>query len=268
MLKKIGIAALAVVAGLFILNSTHLGGYAKTAWKKAKTAAKQQVPLEFQLENLRNEAGQLVPDMKNQLGKLAEETVAVQNLREKIVVTRTNLDKQKENIRTMKDDLKRGDVKVVYDNRPYSAERVRHKLALDLVACQNLESELKSQEKLLELREQALEADRQKLASMRSQKEQVEVEIAQMDADLRTLRLTQTRSSFEVDDSRLAHIKNSLADIRNQMKVEQTRNELIGEFSNDIIPVEKKAKTTEQLIREVEAFLNGAKSDSELADKR
>src|SRR5438477_12911897 len=111
MLKKIGFAALAVVAGLFILNSTHLGSYAKTAWHKVKKTAKGQVPLEFQLESARNEIAQLIPDMRSNIDNIARETIAVGRLREGIAVTKANLADQKTRIYTMKEDLKKGDVK-------------------------------------------------------------------------------------------------------------------------------------------------------------
>src|SRR5438128_3677080 len=114
MLKKIGFAALAVVAGLFILNSTHLGSYAKTAWHKVKKTAKGQVPLEFQLESARHEIAQLIPDMRKHIDGIAQEMRAVQRLKEDITVTKANLDEQKKLIYAMKEDLKKGEVKIFY----------------------------------------------------------------------------------------------------------------------------------------------------------
>ena len=255
MFKKLVIAGLAVAAGLFVLRSTHLGAYARTAWGKVKTSAQKQVPLEFQLDTLRNEAAHLIPDMRKNISAIATETVAVQQLREDIVVVQTNLDKQHDKVRVMKEDLKSGATHVVYDGRKYSADRVRDRLARDLDGCKRCSDELKAKEKLLQAREQALEAEKEKLASVRLQKEQIDVQIAQLEAEVKAMRVVQTKSTFQLDDSRLARIKAGIADIRSQMRVEQTENEFLAAFDNSDIPVEKKAKTKDQLIKEAEDYL-------------
>jgi len=264
MCKKIGLAAIAVVAGLFILNSTHLGSYARTAFHKVRTAAKKQVPLEFQLESIRTEAAQLIPDMRKNLSLIAHETVAVQNLRDEIHDIQANLDKQKDHVRAMRDDLKSGDQKVVYNNRPISADRLREKLATQLNQTKRCQESLEAKTALLEAREKSLDTAREQLASMKAQKEQMEVQIAQIEAELKTLRLAQTRSSFQLDDSRLSRIKGALADVRNQMKVQQTEAVLLGEWDNETIPSQKKAPSNAQLMKEVDEFLGGSPIDEKV----
>jgi hypothetical protein len=270
MLKKIAFAAVAVVAGLFILNSTHMGSYARTAWHKAKKAAKCQVPLEFQLESARNEIAQLIPDMNRHIDVIAQETQAVRRLRDDITLTRANLAEQKRNLLAMKDDLKKGDVKILYGDKFYSADRVSQKLSRDLAQCQRCEKELESREKMLEAKDAALDAAREQLASMKSEKAKLEVLVEQTEAELKTLRVAQTRSQFHLDDSRLSHIKQTLADIRDQMRAQQTASELRAEFLNDTIPVaqQKTVPSKDQLIKQVEAYLGDDKADSDVAAQK
>ena len=266
MLKRIAFAALAVVAGLFVLNSTHLGSYARTAWHKVKQSAKGQVPLEFQLESARNEIAQLIPDMKNHVQVVAQETEAVRRLKEDIAVTKAKLQEQRNRIYTMKEDLKKGDVKILYHDRFYSAERVKDRLARDLASCQRCEKQLDSREKMLDAKERALDAAREQLASMKSEKEKLEVLVETMEAELKNLRLAQTRSQFHLDDSRLSRIKATLDDIRDQMRVQQTATELNAEFINDSIPVDNKmTQSKEQVIKEAEAYLGEPKADNSVA---
>src|SRR3954453_1069268 len=101
MLKKLVFVAAAVVAGLFVLNTTNLGSYASTAWKKVRASCSKQVPLEFEIERVRNEIAKLSPDMKDHLRAIAEETVKVDNLRDEIASTRTQLAEQKKKILAM-----------------------------------------------------------------------------------------------------------------------------------------------------------------------
>jgi len=258
MIRKIAIASVAVVAGLFILNSTHLGSYARTAWKKVKATAKAQIPLENQLEVIRNEVSQFMPELRKQVSGLAAETVAVQGLRHEIVDIRTNLDKQRTKIVAMKDELRT--VKTGLEGRSSSGDRLRSRLERDVASYKRCADELKAKESLLEAKEQALEADKEKLANMRSQKEQWEVQIAQMETELKLLRTAQTKCAFQVDDSKFERIKGMLADVRNQINVQRTENDMWGAFVNDSPAVEPKAKSTAQVIKEAEEIL-GDSSD-------
>ena len=268
MFKKIAIAALAVAAGLFILNSTRFGSYAKTAWGKARACLERQVTPEFELDNLRRQVGELGPDMRKHINAIAAESVAVQNLKTEITQVRTNLERQKENIRVMNEDLKSGNQRIRYGDMTYSRERIKAKLARDLVSCKRCADELKAKEALLEAKEEALQSAKEQLESMKQQKEDLEVQIAQMEAELRAVRVAQTRSNFKLDDSRLGQIKESLKNLRTRIDTERKEAELMADFVKDI-PVEKKVKSAEDLSKEVEAFLSdSSKSDDKIADNK
>jgi chromosome segregation ATPase len=184
MFKKLVVAALAVVAGLFILNSTHLGGYVRTAIQKVRVAVKRQIPIEVQLEALRHEAAQLVPDMKEQVSALATKTVAVDRLRTQVKEIQASLDNKKGELRVMKDDLKSGAKFISYHSVSYPRDVIHNKLVRDLASYTRCASELEAKKKLLRAEEEALEHAREQLESMRSAKEQVEIEIAQLEAEL------------------------------------------------------------------------------------
>ncbi len=268
MFKKIAIAALAVAAGLFILNSTRFGSYAKTAWGKARACLERQVTPEFELDNLRRQVGELGPDMRKHFNAIASETVAVKNLKQEIKQVRDNLETQKDNIRVMNEDLKSGVQRIKYGEMYYSRDRIKAKLARDLVSCKRCADELKAKEALLEAKEEALQAAKEQLESIKQQKQDLEVQIAQMEAELKAVRLAQTRSNFRLDDSRLGQIKESLKNLRTRIDTERQEAELVAAYANEI-PVEKKVKSAEDLSKEVEAFLSdSSKSDDKIADNK
>jgi hypothetical protein len=206
--------------------------------------------------------------MRKHINAIAAETVAVENLKTDIDVVHRNLEKQKESIRVMNEDLKSGNQRIKYGDMTYSRERIKTKLARDLVSCKRCADELKAKEGLLEAKQEALQAAREQLASMQQQKEDLEVQIAQMEAELRAVRVAQTRSSFKLDDSRLGQIKESIKNLRTRIDTERKVAELEGEFARDI-PVEKKVKSAEELSKEVEAFLSDStKSDDKIAENK
>jgi chromosome segregation ATPase len=271
MLKKIGIASVVVVAGLVLFTTTSLGSYCKLAWKKARAGVSNQIPIEVEIERVRDEISQLGPDMNKNLNAIAQEMVAIENLREDIKQTRANLDGQKKNILTMREDLEnvkdRSETKFIdYGGKRYSAEKVRAKLARDWESYKQAEASLKAKEELLEAKEQSLAAAREQINAMKAKKEQLEVQVAQLEAELKTLRVAEARGSFKIDDSRLAHIESSLGEIRNRVKVAQNESVLKGEFQNDMIPVEKKVQTAD-VLKEIDGHFGKAEKKELTAEK-
>jgi chromosome segregation ATPase len=268
MFRKIGIAAVLVVTGLFVLNKAGLCSYGATAWQNVRSSLKKQVPLEFEIQRLHYEVNQLVPDMRRHVNHVAQEMVDLQTLREEVADARTNLAKQKSSIMAMTSDLEKGATAVIYGGREYSAERVREKLNRDFASYQRCEAEVKSKEQLVEAKERALDAEREQLTAIRGQKEELEVEIARMEAEVKTLRLVQTQSKYHYDDSGLARCKATLAEIKNRLKVEQKAVELSGQFANDAIPVETKTKSTRELTKEIQAYFNERPTDNKVVEKK
>lgn len=259
MLKKVGWAAVVLLGLGVVLGNTRLGSLACTSWQRVKTNAKQQVPVEFELERIRTEVAKLVPDMKKNLSAIAAEMVAIDALKEDIASTRTRLDQKKRAMLGLTEELENGKTQLVYGGRTYSRTRLEQQLTADLASYKRCESELKSKEQLLDAKEQSLEAARTQLAEMREQKRELEVQIAQLEAEVKTVRLAQSRCKIQMDDSRLAEIKESLAEVRTRLKVEKTTAELQGEFANDTIPYEKAPTPTTDVTKEVRSYFNTEK---------
>ncbi|MGE3809661.1 MAG: coiled-coil domain-containing protein, partial [Gemmataceae bacterium] len=240
MCKKFGILV-AIVAALVIgLRWTGAGSYTRTAFQKLQAQVKGQVPLEFEIARLQNEIKQVMPNMKKNLVAVAQETVAVENLKKEINVTKDNLAKQEAALRTMTQDLKNNSAFITYNGKTYSAERIQQKLARDFASYQVAEKELAAREQLLEAKERTLDAAREQLAVMKSQKQKLDLQVAQLEAELKHLRLTQSQSEFHFDDSQLSRCKELLGELRTRLDVEKTTMELEGQFANDFIKVEEK----------------------------
>jgi peptidoglycan hydrolase CwlO-like protein len=263
MFKKLGISVASVAVCLGLLHLAGLTSYTATAWSNVSKKMRGQVPIEFEIERLRHEVAQLVPDMKKHFNTIAEEMVAVENLQKEVTTTQANLKVQKQNILTMTKDLESGNRYIKYDGREYSAERIREKLTRDFATYKICETELKTKEQLLEAKLRSLEAAREQLASLKAQKQDLEIQVAQLEADLKTVRLAQTKNKFHLDDSQLARCKATLADIRDRLKVEKIVATEEGNMTGDPIPVDKKDVSTEDLVKKVRDHLD----KSDVADK-
>src|SRR5262249_8969561 len=160
LVKKVTLGAVIVAAGLMALSWAGLSSYPAAAFNKFRNAAKKQVPLEFDIERLRYQVTQLVPDIKKNISRIPQMTVAVYNLRGEIALAEENLVKQKENVLTMTRTLESGATTVSYRGRDISAERLKEKLNSEFTAYQHADAELKSKQKLLEAKERELDAAR------------------------------------------------------------------------------------------------------------
>jgi chromosome segregation ATPase len=257
MFKKLGFAALILAAGAFVWTQTSAGSYLNTIWERCRNKVAKQVSLEFEVERIRKEIDRIIPDMRKNLGVLAQEMVAVENLREEIASTKVNLAKQKVALKEMRELIQSDVSPVVFNGRAYSADRLRGMLASDLSACQRCEESLKHKENLLEAKERAIDAAKEQLGTIRSQKQELETQLAQLEAEIKTLRVAQARSKIQVDDSKLAQVKGAINDVRNRLRVEVREIELGGQFVSETIIGEQRARTNDEILRDVDQYLNG-----------
>src|SRR5262249_1711321 len=179
---------------------------------------------------------------------------------------RTKLDKEKDHIRAMAGELKSGTEYAVYNGHKYTSRQLSDRLSRELEVSQVMAKQLESKERLLESEEKALEAAKERLANMKNVKDQIDAEISRLQADVENLRLAQDRSKVQFDDSRLAHIKNLLNEVGTQVKVELKTLDYAQTYDFESPTVEKKAKTTAQLIKEADD-LTGDSDNGKVAGK-
>ncbi|HJT76423.1 MAG TPA: hypothetical protein VJ739_04405 [Gemmataceae bacterium] len=258
-MKKYALWALAVVAGLVVVG-TFWGSYVRTAWHRVAQNVKAQVPVEFEISRIRGELEQLGPDMRQNLDAVARETVDLQNMKQDIAECKARLEHQKKTILTMKADLETGSKTIVYGETPYPASRIRDKLSRDFEAYKAADRAVQVKEKLLEQKEKALAAHKDQIAQMSSVKDQLEVELARLEAEYQMVKVAETKSPVQFDGSRLANIKSSVKELGNRIKVMEEEQKLQAQFVKDpTIDVEQKAKAT-SVVKDVDDYF-GAKTD-------
>jgi chromosome segregation ATPase len=254
LVKKVAFGSLLVAGALMVLSWAGLSSYPATAFSKFRASLKQEVPPEFEIERLKHLIAQLTPDMKQNINRVARMKVAVDNLREDIDSTHARLKDKKDSILAMKQELSSNTTKVVFRGKTWSAERLQAKLDREFAAYKSAEAEVKAKEKLLDAKERELDAARQQLSEVRKIKQEMEAEVAQMEAELKTIRLSQTRSEFHFDNSTLSQCKQTLADLKNRLKVEKTALEMRAEYNEDPVPADKTIKSVKDLTSEIDSY--------------
>jgi phage shock protein A len=119
----------------------------------------------------------------------------------------------------LKGDL--GTVQPVYHyaGRKYSATQVKVDLANRFERYKTHDALLTNLRDMHAARRSSLDAARQKLEGMLVAKRQLEVDVEQLEANLKMVQVAQTLSEHNIDDSQLGRAKELIADIRTRLKV-------------------------------------------------
>jgi chromosome segregation ATPase len=255
MIKKVFLIGLLVAGALFVAKTTRLFSYASTLWCHVAQESKNQIPTRFEIDRVRHELKGMDREISNMLHPIAEHMAAIKRLKKDIKMARANLAGQKNNILTMTRDLEGNPTMLVYAGEEYSAERVRRKLQRDFDSYKRCEVQLKSQERLLDAKEQALAGAREQLSRLIEKKREYEIRLAQLEADEETLQIARIGSQLPFDESRASEIEAALAEIEHRQEVQRTELELKnGPLGSDMIPVQNHNRSNSVNVDEIRAY--------------
>jgi chromosome segregation ATPase len=261
MCKKLGVTALVIVAGLFVLHKLDLLGYITSAVKHARQDVSAKISPEMKLERLKDEIAKLGPEERKARSVIASEMVAVDKLKGQIAETKTNLDKRQAQLKDLRGELEKGTSFVTLDNQKIPREKVEASLARQWESFKTAKEALKSQEDLLKSREEALDLAKAKLDAMQDKRKEMEAKVEKMELDLRKLRLAQTRNDIAIDDTQMATVLKLSDEIETQIKTQQT--ELALQKGADTDEAVEKALAhkaqTDKAMKEMDEFFSGTK---------
>jgi chromosome segregation ATPase len=244
------------------------GSHISTAWHRLSHNVQRTVPPEFEIARIREQLDQIEPDIRHSLSGLAEESVAVDNLRGDIADAKVRLEKQKKVVLTMKADLETGAKNVSYRGINLTADELRDRLTQEFDSYKAAEKALNAKQDVLKAKEAGLNAAKAKISAMRTAKEQLEAELAKTEADLKMVQLKETESKFQIDDSRLSSIKQSMRNLKDRVASMEKERQLRIEFTHDEVvnQVEQKVKADE-VLKDIDAHFGHTADNNVAAEK-
>ena len=261
----IGVAVAAVLSTLAFGRDVF--SYVKTFGSSARAAIKAEVPIEFEIQRARDMVANLVPDIRQCMHVIAEEEVNVEHLSREVVRAEADMNKQKDEIQAHRRDVDQGRQTYQYASRTYTSHEVKRDLAARFERYKTAEATLASKRQILTAREKSVSAAREKLDGMLASKRDLEVQLENLDARLKTVQAAQTASSVQLDDSQLARAKKLISDLNKQLDVAQKMLDADGKFTG-LIPVDTVNAVPEDLSNQIdEYFGRGAKPAQTETDK-
>jgi tellurite resistance protein len=204
-------AAVAVLVGLLFGREGF--SHVKTSLGWVRQSVRESVPVEFEISRARQMIKDLDPEIHRNMHLIAKEEVDVKHLRDQLADADKQLVKNRSDIERLTRDLKEGDKHYVYCGKSYSAKQVESDLTRRFEQFKVKEATLGKLTQVLSARERGLDAGREKLKAMQAAKSQLEVDVANLEARQEMVKVAQTTSEFNFDDSRLARTKDLIKDI-------------------------------------------------------
>ena len=221
-LQKVGLGSVAALLLGFAVFGGDLFSYIGTGAGLVKDAAKDSVPIQFEIDRAKSVVAKLVPDIKTNMTAIAQEEVELAKLNDEIKIRTASLSEQKDEMLTLRSDLKSTkNVSFTYGGKTYTRGRVEADLASRLERYQVNEASLGSLSKMAAIRETSLATARQKLNAMLDQKRQLEVELESLASRLKMVDLVKTTSNYNFDESSLSHAKQVVAGLKGRLEVEE-----------------------------------------------
>jgi len=220
---------------LYLAFGSHAPSYVMTGFHKARNAAKASVPIQFEIENAKNEIAALEPAILNNREELARAEVDVEYLSRDVAATRDNLGKEKNKMVTLRDGISKGELKLA-GHVNYSEDEIKIELANKMDRYKRGLSILADKEVTLKARQKAVEAARMKLNEMAEMKRKLATQIESIQARLQMIEATQQQNEFNFDDSALSRAKQAVNELEKRLEVKARVAEMEGNLSGTILP--------------------------------
>jgi phage shock protein A len=246
MCKKLLIAVLAVVVGVGVVSSTRLGSHIRLWWSKSSTWAKEQVPLESEIERLRMEVSNLSQEDDRYYDQVARQQRQVLKLREKVTKQRDALAKQEDYIKAMRAALAREEgAYVSFNGSRYDRTRAEADVRNEAARFLADEKIVKADEDNLAILEQTLATNKTELASLGLKRKQMEADLLILERELAQQRL-KDQSNLVVDHGRYGKVAKEIEEVRERFAVLKTKSDLRGETAKGSIRAEEERKAAAQ----------------------
>jgi predicted nucleic acid-binding Zn-ribbon protein len=213
----LGLVALGVLG--FAVFGAHFPSYVGTGFHMASKAGKDRIPVEFELRRSESLIEGILPEIRACKRVIAEEEVAVEQLRDQIAGLEERQVREKGKILALRDALARETPLLTVAGVPASRAGVERDLERVFDVHRNEAELLESKRRLLESREKSLVAARHKLDVVRTEKARLETVVQNLHAKLREVQALEATATFSLDTSNLAKAKQVLAECERRLAV-------------------------------------------------
>lgn len=263
MLKKMILTGGAMALLSSLTFGTPLLSYARTGVNWVTSSASDAVPLEWELKRARQMIAALEPEIRDNATRIAREKIQVAALDRQLDDTRVALAKAESDIKRLSDDLDSDSTVYSYAGRTYTSVQVKNDLGNRFKRFKTRQATAEKLEQMLSSREASLRAAHDRMDAMLGAKRQLEVEIENLQARVGALRVAQTSSQLNLDDSHLSYTRELLNEIATRIDVEEETMNVDVEYFGEI---DLDTPSEEDLLDQISAYFGEPASDKTIGD--
>jgi septal ring factor EnvC (AmiA/AmiB activator) len=249
---------------LALLSSVTLGvpllGYARCGVNWLRSSATDAVPLEWELKRARQMIADLKPEIEVNAKRIAREKVEVARLEQQVQDTDERLAKTQADIERLSEDLRSENQYYTYGGRTYTSSQVKSDLSNRFKRFKTRRATAEKLQQMLTAREASLRAAHERMDAMLGAKRQLEVEVENLQARLGALRVAQTSSQLNLDDSQLARTRELLDEIATRIDVEEETMHVDVEYFGEI---DLDEPSEENLLEEITSYFDRCEQSQE-----
>ena len=261
MLKKTLGGTLVLGFAAAALLGTDVLSYARTMCGNVREAVKSEISPEFELDRIRHEVDNLMPEVREHKKIVAQQVVEVRDLEARIREKSSELVTQKAAILTLRTDLESGRDEYRYHQVSYTRNEVESDLADRFEAFRRLEDSLERDHSILAARKKTLRANQQKLESMIGRKQNLAVQVSELEARLNVIQATETVQAIEMDDTRLGRVEKLISQLNHDLDVREAMLESEGSVAGRI-PVDEPVDKSDDVLAKIDRHFGNVESAS------
>jgi len=235
MLKKLVIAAAAIVVGLGIIRFTKSGRELKSltelSWHQVGDWAKNQVTPETRIEQLEMEIRKISKDVRTAVEKRAGLKADYVMLKDDVEALKVTQDQRKKDLLTLADLLEEGSNQVVFKGHSFVSRIAQQKLDALRAAYETGSQSLKTKSDLLEAKAQRLVLAEQTILKIQQKQGELNNMVDQLKTQLANIRMKQMENNIiDIDDSQVSKCVALQQDLRKMLLTEEARAEEMDRF--------------------------------------
>jgi chromosome segregation ATPase len=258
MLKKLVIAAAAVVVGLAIIKFTKAGRDFKSltelGWRQAGDWAKSQVAPETRIEQLDMEIRKIGKDIRAAVDKRAGLKAEYVVLKDQIESLKVTQDQRKKDMLTLADLLEQGSHEVVFRGYTFVNRVAQQKLDSLRSSFETGAQTLKTKTELLEAKSQRLVVAEQAILKIQQKQGELTNMVDQLKTQLANIRMKQMENNIiDVDESQVSKCVALQEELKYMLAKEEARAEDMARFGLTPPPAATSAKDEASIVDSIKA---------------
>lgn len=210
---------------------TTATSYLDTAVFRIRNTAKNAVPVEFEIDRAKREVEKLTPAIHRHIEILARAEEDVKRLNVEIQEATVNLDHQKNEMIALRKQLDRGNL--IPASFGVKSKDVETALRNRLDSYERTERVLIEKKSTLASRQKVVEAARDHLTAIATQKKSLEARIEEIQARLAAIEATNAKQRYHFDGSALANAKKTVEDLDQRLNIIVRVSEMENQLEED-----------------------------------